>query len=188
MTAVDSLQAAIEQLAREPNNENAWRLLYRQIWPLVVAIAFRRVKDRFAAEDVAQQVLLGILRARPFETIREEGRFRAYIWRMTINAANSRMRSAKREARFEQAGIDAESVMPQGGDPTEDERLLLEEALALAIGEGLSAEDRELLELLMQGRSLGEAASACNLSYSAAGVRYFRIKQKLHKILKYKDK
>ncbi len=59
----------------------------------------------------------------------------------------------------------------------------MEEALQLVMDE-LAPKDREFLGALMRGGTLGEAATALDLSYSNAGVRYYRIKQRLRKLLK----
>jgi DNA-directed RNA polymerase specialized sigma24 family protein len=79
MNAVNSLKAAIERLASSSADEDAWRFLYREMRPFVLAILYRRLKDRATAEDAAQEVFLRVLRARPFEKVHDESAFRAYV-------------------------------------------------------------------------------------------------------------
>ena len=172
MTAVDSLKAAIERLAAAPADEEAWRYLYRQMWPFVLTIVYRRLKNRAAAEDAAQEVLLRILRARPFEKIREEGAFRAYVWRMALNVANTHLRKIVRKDRgerhlFEWRADQRADITEQLSE--ENDRFLMEEALQLVMEE-LEPKDREFLEMILHGSSLGDTATALNMSYSNAGV------------------
>jgi len=185
MTVVDSLTDAIERLASSAADEDAWRFLYREIRPFVLAIVYRRLKDRAASEDAAQEVLLRVLRARPFDKIREEGAFRAYVWRMAQNVANDHLRNAVRKHRgernlFEWRTAQEADITDQLSD--EHDRFLMEAALRLVMDD-LEPKDREFLEMLLRGSTLGEAAVALDMSYSNAGVRYYRLKRKLRRQL-----
>ena len=46
ITAVDPLTAIIGRLATAARDEDAWRSLYRQLWPFVVAVAYCRLKAK----------------------------------------------------------------------------------------------------------------------------------------------
>jgi len=63
-----------------------------------------------------------------------------------------------------------------------DNRLLPEEVLSLA-GAAIEPDDKKLFNLLLEGRSLGEAAAQLGLSYSTAGVRLHRLRHTLRKLL-----
>jgi RNA polymerase sigma factor (sigma-70 family) len=189
MTAVNSLTEAIDRLATTPADEDAWRLVFREMWPFVFAVVYRRIKSRAAAEDVAQDVLMSVFRTRPFGRIREEGALRAYVWKTALNAVASNFRKAGRKEKGERHLLSW--LMAHKADvveqvPEEHEQLLLEEALQLVMEE-LAPDDRKFLELLAQGRTLGEAAAALGLSYSNAGVRYYRLKRRLRKLLTDKE-
>ena len=150
---MDSLRAALEKLAVSPADEGAWRYIYRELRPFVLAIVYRRLKDNAAAEDVSQEVLLRVLRARPFQKIREEGAFRAYVWRMALNVTNTYLRTIVRRGKlerylFEQRTSHAADIT--GHLSEEDDRLLMEEALLLRNGFELAPQvDRVFLGALM---------------------------------------
>jgi RNA polymerase sigma factor (sigma-70 family) len=186
MTAVDSLKAAIERLAGSPKDEDAWRFLYREMRPFVLAVVYRRLKNRAAAEDAAQEVFFRVLRARPFEKIREEGAFRGYVWRIALNVANTHLRKAALKDRGEhhlfEWGTAQETALTEQLSQEHD-LFLMEEALQLVMDD-LEPNDRKFLEMLMNGSTLSQAATALDISYSSAGVRFHRLKKKLRNILK----
>lgn len=190
MTPVDSLKAAIERLAVSLADEEAWRFLYLEIRPFVLAIIYRRLKDNANVEDAAQEVLLRILRVPPFQEIREERAFKAYVWKVALNVANDYLRKVVRNRRgerqlFEWWKVQEAEIIDQLAG--EHDQLLMEEALRLVMDD-LEPKDREFLEMLLGGSSLGEAAAALEMSYSNAGVRYYRLKRKLRKLLIDKEK
>lgn len=189
MTESSSLKAAIDKLSRAPMDEDVWRYLYRHLRPFVLAIAYRRLKNKMAAEDAAQEVLLRVLRASPFGRIREEAALRAYVWKITVNVVNSHLRKVIRaEAgarRFFEWEVATQTTLAQQFSEQQD-RFLMEEALQL-IMEQLEPGDRQFLEMVMHGTSLGDAALALDISYSNAGVKYHRLKRRLRKLLTEND-
>jgi RNA polymerase sigma-70 factor (ECF subfamily) len=190
MTELNSLEAAIARLRVTPRDEEAWRYLYRQLRPFILAVAFRRLKDREGAEEVAQEVLVRILRARPFDRIHEEGAFRAYVWKMTLNVVNTHLRKVIRAGEGSRRWFEWNAAaQAEVADPLAEEQnqMLLEEALGLALDE-LEPSDSKFVAMLLQGRSLGEIATALDISYSNAGVRYHRLKRKLRNLLIEKEK
>lgn len=180
MTAVNTLTAVLDRLATSPNDEDAWRSLYRQLWPFVIAVIYRRLKNRSAAEDAAQEVFVRVLNSRPFEKIQVESEFRAYVWRIAVNVANTHLKNARRKEHGEHKLIEWGSTFYE--PPETDDRILMEEALRLA-REGLEPQDTKLLHLILQGRSLREVASELGLTYTNVGVRFHRLKKKVHKLL-----
>lgn len=180
--APDELAAALGRLRQSPSDDAAWRSIYRRLWPFVVAIAYSRVRDKGTAEDIAQDVFVRIARLRPYNRVDGPEQFRAYVWRMAVNVANSYARSARRRERS------LKELWNWGGrDPpvvaaASDDRLVFKELLGLA-RDTIEPQDHRLLELLLEGRPLADVASELGLTYSAAGVRLHRLRQKLRKSL-----
>lgn len=179
--SADELAVALGRLRQSPSDERAWRSLYGRLYPYVVAVAFRRVKDKGIAEDIAQDVFVRIARLRPFDRIEDPEHFRAYVWRMAINVATDYLRSARRErdhkALLDQGAGDA-SVEPAGNE----DHLIFQELVGLA-SDKLDPEELAMLQLLLEGRPLAEVATELGISYSAAGVRLHRFRRKLRTLL-----
>jgi RNA polymerase sigma-70 factor (ECF subfamily) len=177
----DELALALGQLRQSPSDEGAWRSIYSRLYPYVVAVAYRRVRDKTIAEDIAQEVFVRIARLRPFDRIDDPEHFRAYVWRMAINVAHSFARSVRRErdqqALWDQSGSSA-SVEPA----VSDDHLAFKELVQLA-SDSLEPEDRIMLQLLLEDRTLSDVATELGISYSAAGVRLHRFRRKLRKFL-----
>lgn len=177
----DELAFALARLRQSPSDDGAWRSIYRRLWPFVVAVAHRRVRDKGIAEDIAQDVFARIARYRPYDRIHEPEQFRAYVWRMAVNVANAYARSARRRKRGLQALWDWGARDPVAPEASDD-RLVFEELLSLA-RDKVEPQDHALLGLLLEGRPLAEVASKLGLTYSAAGVRLHRLRHRLRKSL-----
>jgi RNA polymerase sigma-70 factor, ECF subfamily len=183
LPAADPLTDALRRLQESPGDDVAWRSLYSRLWPFVIAVTYRRLKDKSVAEDVAQEVFIRLVRLQPFDKIGDSRQLRAYVWRMALNAASSHSLSERRRIRglgallesFRSSDQVAESIVS-------DDRLLLEEALGLARA-AIEPDDKKLFNLLLAGCSLGEAAGQLGLAYSTAGVRLHRLRQTLRKHL-----
>jgi RNA polymerase sigma-70 factor (ECF subfamily) len=178
----DELAAVVKRLAATPSDEGAWRSLYRQMWPFIVAVAYRRLRDKGMAEDVAQDVFIRLFQSQPQKEISDPSQFRAYVWRMTVNAANTAFQ--KRRPKHPSDATFEELARLDVSDPSTspDSRLYLREALGL-VRDTLEPQDVRLLTLLLQGRSLSEVAKDLGISYSNAGVRLHRVRQTMLKLL-----
>lgn len=131
----------------------------------------RRVFDPSAVEDVVQNVLLSLHRAR--HTWRPERPFRPWLHAIARNAVVDYVRARARREGLE-LSLEAESapepVSPPPADPPERLSPELEAALA-----ALPASQREAVHLIhVQGLSVAEAASRAGVSRSALKVRAHR--------------
>jgi len=179
----EALSNGLKRLAEEPTDENAWRTVFDRLWPFVIAIAWRRLKDRTAAEDAAQEVFLRLLRMRPFVEITEPEEFKAYLWRMTVNVANDTARKHRHSDHLHEAVSNVRRTDEWVQLHPTDQRLLFEEVMGLAKGD-LSTDENEVLKRLILGLTIREIAHELGLAYSAAAVRVHRLRRKLDKILK----
>jgi RNA polymerase sigma factor (sigma-70 family) len=184
MSQADALAGVLERLKASPADEDAWRHLYLQLRPFVIAVIYRRLKggERKAAEDAAQEVFLRLLRTRPFDRIPDADALRAYVWRMADNVAKTHLRklqateagerdlAAWRSSAAGVAGLDSEGALLAG-----EVHDFAENAL--------DPTDRDLLRLLLAGSRLDEAADRVGLTYANAGVRLYRIRRKLVDLL-----
>jgi RNA polymerase sigma factor (sigma-70 family) len=183
MTESETLTDLLRRLAISPVDENAWISLYRRLWPFVIAVMYRRLRgsQRAMAEDAAQEVFVRLLRSPPFQQIQDADAFRGYLWRIADNVAKSHRRKAWKDERGVQL-LPEWRADDEGADlALEEKRFTLEETLHRAQKQ-LDPKEFELLQLVIEGWSLGEVAGILGLSYSNTGVRLHRLKRKLRNV------
>jgi len=185
--SADSLAPLLDQLRVAPNDALAWRSLYRRLWPFIMAVCYRLLKNRAMAEDASQEVFSRLFHSRPFEKITDAGSFRAYLKVMTLNVARNHLRSIRQDERGEHALAEWQGANQLVGSIDPDGRLLFRETIEL-VQKDLDPEEARLLQLLLGGLSVTDVAEALGLSYSAAGVRVHRLRQKVRNILGYQGK
>lgn len=165
----------LQRLSADPSDSAAWTQLYKQYWPFVFAIAYRRCRGaREIAEDVAQEVFVRLLRTRPFDRLPNTGALRGYLYTTAENTARtqlSRLLSRK------------ESPLPETFEPAAqgsvEELSVIESAR-----QTLSPLDQEILSHVVSGMSLKDVAKATGLSYPNTAVRLHRLRKQLRRLLK----
>lgn len=157
--------------AAQRGDAEAYRTLLDEIIPAVRGMVLSRVFDRTAAEDVVQNVLLSIHRAR--HTYRPERPFKPWLSAVTRNAIIDSFReSGRRRDREVEVELIEEFAAPVGeGHPDEAE---ISPVLAEAIAE-LPEKQREAVRLVqVEGLSIAEAAKRAGVTPGALKVRAHR--------------
>lgn len=180
-----SLENALAVLAVSRRDEAAWETVFRQMWPFVRTVAYRRLGSvEGLADDAAQEVFARLLRSCPFSRLREPDAFRGYVWRVSDNVARTyRRRLLARPttplpaAEHEDAAMADTITARRLHDDLEVKQLLHQE------WRGLNASDRRALRLMVEGHSIGEIAVALGVSYGAAAIRLMRLRIRLRKSL-----
>jgi RNA polymerase sigma-70 factor (ECF subfamily) len=183
--ALVTLEAIVARLASAPADEEGWRALYRQIWPFVFAVTYRRLRGaRALAEDASQEVFIRLARTQPFDRLREAEAFRRYVWRVADNVARTYARRQASHQAAEVSTADPDASASQGVmHPTDVMGNLEAEALLHQLMKHLGEGDRDLLRLVLEGRSLSDIAGTMGLSYGAAAVRLHRLRERVRKSL-----
>lgn len=164
----------LKRLTTDPTDASAWTDLYEQYWPFVFAIAYNRARGaRELAEDIAQDVFLRLLRAKPFDRIPGSAALRSYLYVMTKNTAESHLQRllSRRESPLQ----DSLEAAVQGSVEVKWDIGRVIHALPPV--------DQKILSLVVSGMTLKEVASATGLSYSNAAVRLHRLRKLLHRLL-----
>ena len=147
----------------------AYEKLLHELLPGLRRFVRRRLGDPSAAEDVVQNVLLAIHRAR--HTYRPERPFAPWLYAVARNAVTDHLRARGRRLDRE-IGLEPER-MPEPAPETRDEAGLtpeLEAALA-----ALPPAQREAVVLIqLEGLSVAEAADRVGISRTALKVRAHR--------------
>jgi RNA polymerase sigma-70 factor (ECF subfamily) len=72
---------------RDKNDAESWREFVAIYEPLIISYARKRGLAEHDARDVAQEVFVRLLKALPtFELNRDRGRFRTWLWQVTVSA------------------------------------------------------------------------------------------------------
>jgi RNA polymerase sigma factor (sigma-70 family) len=165
-----ALQSSITRLSSNDRDESAWEDLYRQVFPYLMAIVYRGVGGkRFLAEEGVQEIMLRFLRSYKFDaSTASPGSVVSYLKQTSQSVLSDMRRRQTREEHF-QVAIEEHAESSENVDPAADPitRSLLDEAFQRAAGQ-LNARGRAVVELLVQGRTLGEVADALNVSEKTA--------------------
>lgn len=135
-------------------------------------IAFRITGSRAEAEDVVQDVFVGLPRA--LASFRGDGTFEGWLTRVTVRVALMHVRSTTRRAESDLLGADEVAV---SGDPLD----------AIAYMDALRAlpvEHRTVFVLHeVEGFSHDEIGQLLNISHGASAVRLLRARRALRTYL-----
>jgi RNA polymerase sigma-70 factor (ECF subfamily) len=158
----------------------AYRTLLVELLPMLRSMVRARVYDHALAEDVVQNVLLNLHRAR--HTYRPERPFRPWLSAITRNAIiDSYRETGRRREREVEVELIEEFAAPERGVPIEQQALSPELAGAL---ERLPDKQREAVQLIqVEGLSVAEAAARAGVSNGALKVRAHRGYRALRKAL-----
>lgn len=167
--------------AAQAGDAELYRELLEEIMPGLRAMVRSRVYDTAAAEDVVQNILLSLHRAR--HTYRAERPFRPWLNAIARNAIvdSFREQGRRRDRELEVELID-EFAAPPEALPLETGQLSPELSAALA---RLPDKQREAVQLIqLEGLSVAEAAERAGVTSGALKVRAHRGYRALRKALR----
>lgn len=161
-----------DRLAKDPNDQQGWELLFRRAKPYAAAVAAQvlgGVSD--LAEDVSSEVFLRLLRNPPFSNLQGKDSLRKYVARIASNCAIDLVRrTSKRREEL------VENVTQIPAKPSlESIDMAQREAMAHAISK-LPPIERKIIDLLRSGSSLTEIAVSLGLGYAATAKRLSRLR------------
>jgi RNA polymerase sigma-70 factor (ECF subfamily) len=155
--------------AAQRGDSAAYERLLTELLPLLRSFVRGRIPEPSAVEDVVQNVLLAVHRAR--HTYRAERRFSPWMRAVARNAVTDYLRSRQRRLRRE-LPLDAAEPVAAEADPGPQADLSPEVREALA---KLPAAQREAVELIqLRGLSVAEAAAKAGVKPGALKVRAHR--------------
>ncbi len=163
--------------AAQRGESDCYRRLLEALLPEIRKFAVRRLRDLAAAEDVVQNVLLSLHRAR--HTYRPERPFEPWLWAIARNALIDAQRSRRvretREVALEEALESAAAEPPRS--------LALSPELQRAL-ESIPPAQRQAVELVqVEGLSVSEAAARAGTTPGALKVRAHRGYRALRRLL-----
>ena len=150
--------------------------LFLQEYPKVVAIAYRVLADRPAAEDVAQEVFLKFHRSLSPDSERAYGWLHAAAVHSALNVIRGERRRAHRETVHARDAAQAAIANPEGVVEEAERRREVRSALAR-----LPERSAAVLLLRHSGLSYAEVASALGMKVGNVGTVLRRAEEALRK-------
>jgi len=159
------------RLARARQGESAaFEEIVRQHQPRLYRLAYRMLRHREEAEDVAQEALLKAFESLP--SLRHSGALRAWLDRITVTLCLSRLRSASHRREFASECLLFRPAEGPAQDDVEFSRLVRE------VVSQLPPRYRSLIQACyLEGRSYHEVAGLAGIELSAVKTRLFRARR-----------
>ena len=164
-------QYAIRQRVLDP-----FERLFLEEYPKVVAIAYRVLADRSAAEDVAQEVFIKFHRSLSPDSERAAGWLHSAAVHSALNVIRGERRRAQREI--------AHALDPAQTPAANPERLVEEAAVRQEVRQALRKLPQRTAALLMlrySGLSYAEVATALGMKVGNVGTLLRRAEEALRK-------
>ena len=162
--------------AVNPLVPDSFERLFLEEYPKVVAIAYRVLADRTAAEDVAQEVFIKFHRRLSPESERAAGWLHAAAVHSALNVIRGERRRAARET--------AHALDPAQAPAANPERLVEEAAVRREVRQALRKLPQRTAALLMlrySGLSYAEVATALGIKVGNVGTLLRRAEEALRK-------
>lgn len=176
----EPLRELLTRLAVAPADEEAWSQLYRQMWPFVLGIVYRRLRGLSGvAEDLTQDTFIRLFRARPFARLRDPSSFRAYLARIAQNTTSTYVRQVLTIQNIAKSSEFRQEASPQISESEIPNDTIEQKDIVRVLKEELRPVEKELLELVLSGLSISEIAKTLGTTYSATAVRLYRLRQRL---------
>jgi RNA polymerase sigma-70 factor (ECF subfamily) len=143
----------------------------------VLLIAAVRTRDPDGAKDLAQEVLLAVLKALRAGQIRDGERLSAFVQGTARNLINNYLRSRSRHPTVDIETVEVPTADPvEGIEAAERQRLMRQELAKYSV-----TDQKILLLSLVDGHPLNEVAERLNLSHDAVRARKSRLIRKIKK-------
>tara|TARA_Y100000748_G_scaffold240211_1_gene204397 strand:- start:56 stop:679 length:624 start_codon:yes stop_codon:yes gene_type:complete len=170
----------------------AFDLLVLKYQSRVIATAFKYVKERQLAEDIAQEAFIKSYKS--IDSFREESSFYTWVYRITVNTAKNYLVSAKRRDEVVINGLSQDdSFYPEKLDIDSPQEILKANELRDLIFETLSSlgeETRTALSLReFDGLSYEQIAEIIQCPVGTVRSRIFRGREMIEEVIgKHMDK
>jgi DNA-directed RNA polymerase specialized sigma24 family protein len=177
------LGACLERLRTDKNDADAWRIMYGLLYPRVMATNYRRLGGlKSRSEDATQDVFFRLVKYSDFSQVRTPEQFLAYVKTICESVCAELFQELRNQTVPLEEGLTEE--LEKKLTPANPEQLALSEDLWRKLESELQPEEFALLQLLAEGYKDPEIADRMEWSYTQAGVRVFRVRAKVHNLLK----
>jgi RNA polymerase sigma factor (sigma-70 family) len=172
------LDSVIERLRVDESDGTAWEELYKQLYPYLFSLFYRRFSaNRFLAEEAVQETMMRFFKTFDFQRkVSSAGSLVGYI-RLTAISVGSEAIRRHRASQQQEVNLEGEDPV---GNPAMDENLLmdLERTVRLFTGR-----DARIASLLMEGKSSLEIARLLNIRNKTAYNAVSEIRGRLRRAI-----
>jgi len=188
---LDPASDAAIMLRVAAGDEASFNYLAEKYHRPIIHFLFRMVGNQAIAEELAQEVLLRVYRAR--SSYRAEARFSTWLYRIATNLAVNYARDTRHERAAQTVYLDAPDAetgtTPDVADdePTVEQRLLRDERMAAIRRHVMALPERQRMAVVMhkyQGMDYRQIGQVLKLGESATKSLLFRAYQTLREKLK----
>jgi RNA polymerase sigma-70 factor (ECF subfamily) len=176
-------QNLLERLREKESN--AWAQFVRLYTPLLMAWTRRQAFQEADAQDVAQEVLVKLVRELPAYKRGPGQSFRGWLRRVTLNQGRDFRRRKANRALPGAEGLSLVSDDPAdtGSEETADRRLLVRRGLELIRADFNDTTWAAFTRLMMDGRPAAAVAAEFNISANAVYLARHRVLTRLRQEL-----
>lgn len=165
----------IDAIRRDPADQVAWQRWFNASYSrLYYVLYWKTGGDVARSQDLAQEAMLRFVRYRGFEKTATDKDAVAYLVRTALNVLSG--------DRFPLPTTEA--AVDQIADPAEANRAFEESSDLQRILAELPDDDRALLRMGLQGRTIAEIAKVTGVGYTTAASRQHRARKKAVEIAK----
>lgn len=177
-------EVLLHQLQASPRDEKLWGALYERLHAQVYALTFHLCNaNTDLAQDVTQDAFLRFIASGAIAKVESDSATVAYLRAIVRNLMHDYYRE-----RLQHPHVSTESM--RADDLERALHRVVQHTITdtdlLALPD-LRPEDRELLRLRLEGRTVSEVAERLGVTYSAAAVRLHRLRKHLRVTCKEKD-
>jgi RNA polymerase sigma factor (sigma-70 family) len=154
--------------------------LVRYVSPRVFAMLMARTRDREAARDLLQDVLIAVLRSVREGALRDSGRLVPFVHGTARNLVNNYFRDKVREPKTEELSDDYAGIANHDALEAEERERMVRQALAT-----VDETDRSIVLMTMvEGRKPGDIAARLGLSSEVVRQRKSRAIKRISEFVK----
>lgn len=179
------MPACLERVRQQ--DEEAARLLFQHLYPLVIKVVRSHLPKRMSDEDLAQTVFMKIFAN--LDQYSGRAPFEHWVSRIAVNTCFKALRAEKirPEIRWADLGEDEAQVLDwlaSSDESLHPDRSLASRELVEKLLGSLKPKDRLVITLMnLEGRSIEEVRQRTGWSIAVIKVRAFRARAKLRKSL-----
>jgi RNA polymerase sigma factor (sigma-70 family) len=161
-----------KRIRDDPSKQRGWADWYRVMYTRVYYVAFRFARgDTETARDLVQETFARFIAYRAIRKVSNDRHAVLFLAKICRNVAiNSHARNK------EMISVGLDEILQLPAEPLPVRQIEMDEMIAK-----LEPDERRIIGWVREGDRISEIAKRLGIAYSAAGVRIFRITQKLRK-------
>lgn len=160
----------VRKIRDNPRSTRLWTEWYRSVYPKLYYAAFRLARGRAElAKDLTQESFTRFLNYQAIDRVNDDRHALAFLIRTCKNLAIDRGERVQNVSLQDIADIELHAALERPEPEIDLDRML----------QTLQPQDRQFMQWVRDGLSVAEIAQRSGLTYTATGVRLYRIRKNL---------